>query len=245
MNWSEHLFNYCERGLNPAFWAEPFNAISNAGFIFASLLAAGAWAARPANRRGAIELLLVALVSLIGIGSFVFHTFATQWAATADVAPIGAFMVIYAGYALRRYLGWSWILVGLGLMGFAGGILLAIASPCPQALRGLVPGVGCFNGSVAYLPAFGMLLCIALLARRRIHPAANLLLASAAMSGLAIAVRSLDLEVCESTHVLGHARGTHAIWHAMNAVTLGLLLLTAIRHGKIDPSPPSCVEPIA
>ena len=28
----DKIFAYCERGLNPGFWAEPLNAISNAAF---------------------------------------------------------------------------------------------------------------------------------------------------------------------------------------------------------------------
>ena len=99
---SEKIFSYCERGGNPAFWAEPFNAISNGAFLIASLLALIAWARMPAARRGLAELGLILTVAIIGIGSFLFHTIATRWSAIADIAPIGAFMLIFAVYAMRR-----------------------------------------------------------------------------------------------------------------------------------------------
>jgi hypothetical protein len=43
--------------------------------------------------------------------------------------------------------------------------------------------------------------------------------------------RTLDLELCELTSLGGHLRGTHALWHALNAITLYLLLRAAILYG--------------
>ena len=39
------IFDYCERGLSTAFWAEPLNAVTNGGFILAALAGAAmiAW----------------------------------------------------------------------------------------------------------------------------------------------------------------------------------------------------------
>ena len=104
----EKVFSYCERGLDPSFWAEPVNAITNAAFIIAAILATRGWLQRPAGERGAVEGVLILLIYAMGIGSFLFHTYATGWAAIADVAPIGIFMVSYLGFALRRYIGLGW-----------------------------------------------------------------------------------------------------------------------------------------
>jgi hypothetical protein len=79
------IFAYCERGLDPAFWAEPLNALSNAAFLIAAWWAWRTW--RQSLQAGQAELGLVALLAVIGAGSFLFHTFATRWAALADVIP--------------------------------------------------------------------------------------------------------------------------------------------------------------
>ena len=92
--------NYCER-LGPEFWAEPLNAVSNAAFLI------GAWLAwREAGRRGRqgdwAIVALVAILTAIGVGSFLFHTFATGWAGTADVLPIMIFILTYLYLATKR-----------------------------------------------------------------------------------------------------------------------------------------------
>lgn len=232
MDWSEKIYSYCERGSNPAFWAEPFNALSNAAFLIAALLALIAWTRQSATRRGFTEFALVALVAIIGIGSFLFHTYATRWSAIADTGPIGLFMFVYCGYALRRFAGLPWLAAAVGVAFFGWLLYAAFTAPCPVVFRGLVAGHRCLNGSIGYLPAFGMLATVGLLAALRRHRSAGWLLASMLILAVSLAARSLDLELCPSTRLLGQLRGTHALWHLLNATVLGLLLLAAIRHGR-------------
>lgn len=234
IDWSEKIFSYCERGGNPAFWAEPFNAISNGAFLIASLLAFMAWARMPAPQRGLGELGLILTVAIIGVGSFLFHTIATRWTAIADIAPIGAFMLLFAVYAMRRFLNLNWIIVAVGVALFGWLMQLAQSAPCPMALRGLVAGRHCLNGSMLYLPAFAMLTGVGLLAALMRHPSAKYLLAGAAILAASIAARALDQEVCSLTALWGQRRGTHALWHILNATVLGLLMLGAVRHGTHD-----------
>ena len=78
MDWSK-VYSYCERGFDPAFWAEPFNAVSNGAFILAGLAAAVMLARSPRSDRALFEWILILLVLLIGTGSFMFHTYATIW----------------------------------------------------------------------------------------------------------------------------------------------------------------------
>lgn len=231
MTWSEQIFSYCERGQNGAFWAEPFNALSNAAFLLAALAAAIAWARQAPATRGMAEAVLIGLVAAIGLGSFAFHTLATRWAAIADAAPIGAFMFAYAGYALRRYLRLPWIAVAAGVIAFAALLQAAAAAPCPMAMRGLVAGGRCLNGSIGYVPALAMLAAVGSAAFARGHGAAHPLIAASAIFTLSLAARTLDFEVCAASRVLGQLRGTHALWHTLNALTLGVLLFAALRHG--------------
>lgn len=233
---STQIFAYCERGLDPSFWAEPFNALSNAAFFLAAAFGVAALAASPAARVQKrplwAEAGLVTLVAIIGVGSLLFHTLATRWAAIADGAPIGIFMLAYTGYALRRYLGQSWPMTIAGVAAFLVSFATFAAMPCPIALRQLVKGSGCLNGSLAYAPALATLVLVGFAAKARSHPSAGYLLAATAVFAVSLAFRSLDQELCSATLLWSRPRGTHALWHLLNALTLGLLLAAAVRHGS-------------
>ena len=69
---------YCERTTG-AFWAEPINALTNLAFIIAALVVWPAAWRRP--ERSLLELTVIALVGVIGVGSFLFHTLATPLSA--------------------------------------------------------------------------------------------------------------------------------------------------------------------
>ncbi len=242
MDWSKKVFAYCERGLNPAFWAEPVNATTNVAFLVAALAALVLLYREPNHKRTLVRHVLIALVFVIGVGSFLFHTFATRWAAVADVAPIGIFMLAYLFFAMRRFVGANifWSLVGLAV--FVGAMMAAGRLQCwdgqvglnldiPEGARGR-----CLNGSVSYLPAWGAMLLIGAyltafqsdaLSRRRTGP---LVLGAGVIFTASVAFRSLDMALCQSVVIAGTAIGTHFMWHVLNAVTLFLLLLAAIKH---------------
>ena len=225
------IFAYCERGMNPAFWAEPLNAISNAAFLLAALLALMSWQRHRHDLSGVprdsrMELALVVLVAVIGTGSFLFHTFATRWAMLADVIPISVFMVVYLGYALRRFVGLSWILTLAGLAAFFASIQFAESFDCG--------GRRCLNGSVGYLPALGALALIGAWLGMRGHPASRWVLGGAAIFAVSLTFRTLDRSICPQTALFGgRMLGTHFIWHMCNATLLYLLLVAAIRHGAM------------
>ena len=91
-DWFEAIDNYCER-TDASLWAEPLNAFSNLAFIAAFV--AGLWCYRRYRQETGRQrwefILLLALLCGIGVGSFLFHTFATRWALVADVGPITLF----------------------------------------------------------------------------------------------------------------------------------------------------------
>jgi hypothetical protein len=89
---------YCER-LGPEFWAEPVNAVTNAAFFLAATLMWRRWPDEPLARA------LSAVLFVIGLGSFLFHTFATPWAAAADTLPILLWILLYVYSAHRRVWG--------------------------------------------------------------------------------------------------------------------------------------------
>ncbi len=196
------IYNYCERGSSAAFWAEPLNAVSNIAFIAASLMAAWliAQRARRGEHVGAVEVVLTIIVFIVGVGSFLFHTYATRWASYADVIPIGVFMIVYMAYALRRFMGLPWILVLVGLSGFVWSLKAATTIQC--AHLGLLPitdaATGrCLNGSIAYTPALAALAITAVVLALMRHKAALSIGTAAAIFLVSLAARSLDFELCE------------------------------------------------
>lgn len=238
MDWTQPIFAYCERGIDPAFWAEPFNAVSNVAFLVVSAIGFYVWWQRPRHQRGRAEFVLIVLVALIGAGSFAFHTQATRWGMAADVIPIGLFMFAYAAFALRRFLRLTRWGVALALVLFAALLDAASILPCPQAWYTLAPGRACLNGSLGYAPALIMLALVSAKMGADRHELTVLMVAAALVFALSLTARSLDFAVCARTQWLGAPRGTHALWHLLNAITLGLLLLAALKPAPTTASHP-------
>jgi hypothetical protein len=237
MNWSERIFAYCERAGNPEIWAEPFNAISNVAFLIAAAAAAVYLARTPDARTRRVEWALVVIVFMIGIGSFLFHTTATRWASVADTAPIGVFMIAYLAYAMRRFLGASFLGVAVALGLFLAAMRSGGAIPCDAGLLPITAAAGrpCFNGSLGYVPALAALLVVGFVLFIRHHDAGWPVLTAGAIFAISLTLRTVDFEFCGTTELLGRARGTHALWHMLNAVLLFILLVAAIRHGQSGP----------
>lgn len=235
MSWSGQVFMYCERGLDTSFWAEPFNALSNAAFAGAAVAAGLRLRAvsAPARWLDGERLALWALIALtaaIGVGSFLFHTFATRWALLADVVPITLFMLAYLANALRSFLGLWW----LAILAILPAFLLA-GSAASTVVCGPAGQQGpCLNGSLGYAPALISLWIIGFAARMRGLVIAPLLLAAGAVFLVSAILRTIDRDLCETAQLLGHARGTHSLWHVLNALTLYLLLRAAIDKHRME-----------
>lgn len=224
--WYEPVRDYCERG-GPGFWAEPANALSNGAFLLAAVAAAiQARAAAPPDRAA---LGLAALIAVIGLGSFLFHTLAVYGAMLADVIPIALFIYAYLALALRRFLRLPGLRVGAASAGFA---LFAYAfAPTLDALTGDdVSRVT--NGSIDYAPAVLALFALAWATARR--PEGRFVGTGRRLAGIgtlfliSLAARTADPAACAFVPF-----GTHALWHVLNACVLYALVAAAIRHREI------------
>jgi len=211
--WSIPVDLYCERR-DPAFWAEPVNALTNLAFLLAAAAAFVLWR-RSAARDGAVLVLIVVTV-LVGLGSFAFHTLATRGASLLDVVPIALFIYGYFWFALHRFVGLAWPRALAATIAF---FILSSWFPA-QLPRGFL------NGSGGYLPAWAAMVGIGAWLTRRRHPAGRPILAAALVFTLSIACRAIDQAVCATTPL-----GTHFLWHLLNALVLYLLLRAAIVHG--------------
>ncbi len=253
-NHSATIFDYCERGLNPSFWAEPLNAVTNAGFILAALAGAIMIARRPPREISAWHIFFVLNFIAIGVGSFLFHTVPNVNTVQADTSPIGLFMFTYLIFAMRRLAGASWLITCLAIAAFIGAMVMAFNLRCWDGRVGiLLDGIPagaravCLNGSLGYGPALAAMALIGGWLATTRHPAATLVLAAAATFFISLTFRSLDQKLCGDFVVMGHRMGTHFIWHLLNSVTLFLLLCAAIRHGgkqQVLPPRPKAKIPV-
>jgi hypothetical protein len=88
---------------------------------------------------------LAGLVFAVGLGSLVFHTVATRWAALLDIAFIALFVLIFHQRFQVRVLG-----TGDGKAWAGTAAFVALAALFVAATRGLPPLP--LNGSEIYLP---------------------------------------------------------------------------------------------
>jgi len=205
---------YCER-TGPEFWSEPVNALTNALFLVAAWLS---WRrAMKLNVASPKVALLVGLLYAIGIGSFLFHTFATGWAQLMDVLPILLFQVSFLWIYMRDVMNLKWWFLSLFTIAFLAAIMTARQYP------------GYLNGSLPYAPALLVTVLVAVYHKvtRRAEP--NVLLAAAGTLFLALVFRTIDMVICPCIPL-----GSHFLWHSCNAVMFYLVmrgLLANSSHG--------------
>jgi hypothetical protein len=206
LDWTRAIDGYCER-LGPQYWAEPINAVTNAGFVLVALFL---W-----PRVRGVDRVLVVILGVIGIGSYLFHTHGQVWAALADVAPIGAFVLVYIFVANRDYWGmrpgWAF---GATVLFFPYAALMV---PVFEWLR--------LGSSSAYAPVALMIAGYAVALRRRLPEVARGLGIGAALLALSITFRALDEPLCSVIPF-----GTHFLWHLLNAAMLGWMICVHARH---------------
>lgn len=247
------IFDYCERGMDPSFWAEPLNAVTNGGFILAALAGAAMLMNQQPYRRSLWHVFFILNFIVIGVGSFLFHTVPNVNTALADTGPIGIFMLSYLVYAMRRLAGASWFITAAGIAAFIGAMVMAFNVQCWDGrmgfqLENVPPGAQarCFNGSLGYGPAFAAMLLIGGWLGLKGHKSAPMIFAAAAVFALSLTLRSLDQRLCGDWIVLGHRMGTHFLWHLLNSLTLFILLTAAIRYGggqEVLPPRPKAMKP--
>lgn len=209
MDWTAQFDGYCER-TDLTFWSEPLNAITNAAFLIAAI-----WMWQRSRSVPAAQILCVILFA-IGVGSFLFHTFATGWAALADIAPIGMFILAYLFLVHRDVLGFRLSLSVLATALFAP--FAAITVPILDQIPFL--RISNFYWTVpillfAYSPFVG-----------RKHPETSRgMIIGAVILSASISIRSIDAMLC---HVW--PTGTHIGWHILNAIMLGWMIEVYRRH---------------
>jgi hypothetical protein len=196
---------YCER-VGPGLLAEPLNAITNASFLLA------AWAAWVLARRvGALSpgvRVLVALDVSVGVGSILWHTFATSWALILDSVPILLFIVWYIWLYTRNVLDANPPIAATSVVAFLAATVLALRYSYV------------LHGALVYMPGLLVVLMLGVVHAREQRVERFTLLVAAGVYAAALFFRTIDQEVCAALPV-----GTHFLWHSL----IGLVTYLAMR----------------
>ncbi len=207
---------YCER-LQPGLLDEPINAISNLAFFIA------AWSSWRLAKSLNVQLynvkLLIYLIIAIGIGSSLFHSYATGWALLMDVIPITMFQIFYLWVYTQRVMKLKSIISMILI------VVLVISSLATRQLKVL-------NGSLSYAPALLYLLGLGIYHFQALKQNKFLLLAGAGVFLIALFFRTIDQAICAIFPI-----GTHFLWHIFNGVMLyfflsGLLFNLNVNHSN-------------
>lgn len=212
MDLTAQTIAYCER-TDFTYWSEPVNAVTNASFLIAAAIMAvrlrgsGLW----------LAWALVAVLTAIGIGSYLWHTHATRWAGLMDVLPILFFILIYVFAATRDFLGlrWWWA---------AGAVVLFFpyAIGVAAGIGRIVPGAG---ANAAYAAVLLLIVLYGLALRGRAPATARGLFIGAGIFAASLTFRALDGPVCDVFPI-----GTHFMWHVLNGIMLGWMIEVYRRH---------------
>ena len=209
---NDYIDIYCER-ISPGLLAEPINAVTNIAFFVAAYLSI-----RLIIKQQAFDIgfyTLVALLTAIGIGSSLFHTFATSWAALSDVLPILLFQLYFLWLYLRKVVDLNIQFSLLLLMIFFG--LIQLSSLRPSSL----------NGSVGYLPAIFALSLLAIYQIRNCQRDKYSLLIASLIFCASLFLRTIDMAVCPSFPL-----GSHFMWHILNAGVLYFSIKGLVLNSK-------------
>ncbi len=209
MDWFRQIDSYCER-TDFSYWSEPLNAVTNAAFLIAAI-----WMWRRCEGIVAARVLCV-IVFGIGVGSFLFHTHATVWAATADVVPIGVFILTYLFLVNRDVVGLPWWGALLGTLLFA---------PYAYAVVPVLDRIPFLAISNFYWTVPLLLVIYAAFGWRKYPATSRGMVTGAAILSPSITIRSLDAALCDVFPI-----GTHIGWHCLNAVMLGWMIEVYRRH---------------
>ena len=211
MEWTRYVDGYCER-LDPSYWSEPVNAVTNAAFLVAAMVM---WR-RVHGLRLPLALAQVAMLAAIGVGSFLLHTHAVVWAAMADTTPIALFILVYLYSANRHFWDLRPVVALLGTLAFF---------PYAIVMTAVFRALPFFEISSFYWPVALLIAGFAAALRHRAPATSKGLAIGAGLLTVSLIARSLDETLCAAFPV-----GTHFVWHLLNGLMLGWMIEVYRRH---------------
>jgi len=191
---------YCERGISSQLLAEPINAITNLAFPFLGFMAF-----LKLKRKGVKDkyiLALPVLLSIVGVGSFIYHTTRSPFTLLFDAIPIYIFVLFSLFLVLKKLLKGQTKALATILMLVAVELVLSLVVP-----RDFL------NGSIGHVVTIIFISLIGFFIYKKfgtkiIQPLVSVL----TLYGLAIFFRSSDPFFCSYIPF-----GTHFLWHIFAA----------------------------
>lgn len=206
----EQINIYCERA-SFAFWAEPINFVTNLGFIIVAIFLCVQL--RRAKISDVTIWALPALIFIIGVGSALFHSFATRWALLADVIPILLFQILFLYIYMNHVLQARWYTTLIFFIIFCFSIYVFGRLPSEW-----------LNGSLSYAPALLFLGGFAVHYFLTAEKSRGTLLYAFMLFSMSLAFRSVDNMFCDVWPI-----GTHFMWHILNACVLYLSVISVLK----------------
>jgi len=214
---------YCETGHPWLGMAEPVNTITNIFILLAAYLAYRRIRAAKIGMPADLVILLI-LLTVTGIGSFLWHGLRQSWALRLDALPGLFFLFVFAGIWLCRFTNW--------FVGILGGIALAAASfGSIWLFRHFAGGIPGTPPAFMFIPAF---VVIAAAGSGLVIATANKYGTGTALRGVVVLIcavaaavfRSIDLMMCAIVPF-----GTHFLWHILlaTAAYLGITMLVEMK----------------
>lgn len=204
---------YCER-LEPGLWAEPLNVVTNLSFFIAGFFAY--LLARQENALDWRSVSLIALTIAMGIGSTLFHAYATVWTMLSDVLPILAYQIVFIIVYTRYVIGLN-CLKSASILGLFF-IAMYVSMQLPREW---------LNGSLEYAPALLFVLGLGIYHYLNAERERYGLLLAGFVFIVSLAFRSIDMALCD--HI---AFGTHFMWHILNGLVLYLTTRAFVLNSK-------------
>jgi ceramidase len=208
------LPDYCER-IGNGFFGEPLNLFTNFLFILSAYLAWCILAKSSVLNKRYLRV-LVALIALVGIGSFIFHATPNEFTILLDAVPIYIFIILSLLFLLKK-LTESW-LYSVGLGALIASILVGASALLPSNF---------LNGSFRHVLILLTVFVILLWMLKKYGKVALGLIPVLVLYVLAITARSVDQLVCMVIPF-----GTHFIWHILNAAVCYFVIAFLI---KLEP----------
>lgn len=200
---------YCER-TDATFWSEPFNAITNIVFIIAAISIYYIFKELKNSDRKTI-IIMTSLSAFVGIGSFLFHTFANRMTMVLDILPIALFATTIMYYSFKNVLKWN---VKGSLIGAITFFIVLIT------FQKLAP-MDILSGSLMYLPVLLSVIFFGIITNGKIK---KYYLLGAMFFLIGVTFRTLD------NYLIGHSEiGTHFLWHTFNGFTFFYFMMAVIK----------------
>ncbi len=189
------------------------NQISNIAFIIGAIYTWYTW--KQHNSNDYFSLLLIILVALIGLGSFIFHTFPSDKTIWIDLIPIQIFGLSYFAYIGTKYFEASNLKIFLALVTF----FFARQYWIVYMPRGAI------GGGITHIPTLLLLLSCSILLLSKYKKFSTMLLTAGTIYIIALITRAFDKQIS-----LEFPIGAHWIWHILTALTASILIFATVQY---------------